>query len=309
MGYDLTLFQTAYIVERFFGGAPLRRIALDFRNNFGLPISAATILRRVVEIIKTVDGSLRYLMDAERTETGHPNFGFTPVLGDIWEIDEIYLQIGRKRFPLIVVKDLKTCFIVAAKLAKSTTIKTVSEVLVCARETANKYPRELRGDGHPAYPRAVKCAFGRRTKLTIHKKVGQMGQDQSIEGTFGSAIRSRIKRMRSLHSLEKSPIIIRGLILDYLFARPCEALNGQTPAELAMAWNPIDGKRGWPALLQLAKHYGKIRFPAKKKGQVCVTQRQTTLDESLLVEKKTMKKGRRVPWDRNKQLQLGSFLT
>jgi hypothetical protein len=64
-----------------------------------------------------------------------------------------------------------------------------------------------------------------------------MGQDRSIEGTFGSAIRSKIKRMRSLYSWEKSLIIIRGLILDYLLARRCEALNGKTPAELAMAWN------------------------------------------------------------------------
>ena len=53
-------------------------------------------------------------------------------LGNVWEIDEIYLQIGRKRFPLIVVKDLKTCFIVAARLAKSATIAAITEVLFCA---------------------------------------------------------------------------------------------------------------------------------------------------------------------------------
>jgi hypothetical protein len=309
MGYDLTLFQEAYIVSRFFGGASLRRIALDFRNDFGLPISPATILRRVLEIVKTVDNTVEYLMKTERTETGQQHkLGFAPALGDTWEIDEVYIPLEGKDYPLIVIKDLKTCFIVAPKLARSVTIKAVTEVLICARETANKCPKELRGDGHRSYPKSVKRAFGDKTKLTIHKKIGQMGQDQSIEATFGNAIRSRIKRMKSLHSWDKSPIIIRGLILDYIFARPCEALNGKTPAESAMAWKPIDGKRGWPALLRLAEHYAKRRRTLRKKNNAKrKIQRQVTFDEFTFAGRPT-KKGSRATFDRKKQLQLSSFL-
>ena len=304
MGYTLTLFQEADIVSRFFGGEPLRRIALDFRNAFGLPMSSPTILRRVWETVKTVDSTVKYLMKTERTRTGQQHkSGFVPVLGDTWEIDEVYIPLGRKRFPLIVIKDLKTCFIVAAKLAKSATIKAVTEALICARETANKCPKELRGDGHPSYKKAVKRAFGKKTMLIINKKIGKMGQDQSIEATFANAIRSRIKRMKSLHSWNKSPIIIKGLILDYNFARPCEALNGKTPAEAAMAWEPIDGKRGWHALLKMAKHYAKRRSPKNAKGK---TQRQLTFDEIILGKRSTNRSF--ATFDRKKQLQLSSFL-
>jgi hypothetical protein len=164
IGYELTLHQMTYIIERFFGGAPVRRIALDFRNKFGLPISAATILRRVVEMIKIVNATADYLMKIERTEAKQPRFGFTPVLEHIWEIDEIYLLFGRKNWPLIVFKDLKTCFIVA-KIAKSVTVQAVTQVLVCAREIANKCLNELRGDDHPAYQRSVKRAFEKKNEV------------------------------------------------------------------------------------------------------------------------------------------------
>jgi transposase-like protein len=306
MGYNLTLFQEAYIVSQFFGGAPTRRVALDFRNAFGLPISAPTVLRRVRKNVKNVANTIKYLMNKERTKAGSKRkLGFTPLLGNIWEIDEIYIPVGKKRCPLVVVKDLKTCFIVVAKLARSVTIKEVTKVLICARETANKCPVELRGDGHPSYSKAVKQAFGDKTKLTINKKIGQMGQDQSIESTFGNAIRSRMKRMKSLHSLARSHVIIQGLVIDYLFARPCEALNGKTPAEAAMAWKPVDGKRGWHALLRLAGCYAKKSDVIKMNSRKEKFQKQLTFDEfpGCLSTKSSCKAS-----NHGRQLKLSLFL-
>lgn len=310
MGYDLTPFQHAYIIERFYGNTSLRRISFDFRNNFGLPISAATVLRRVVENTITASEVMEYLMKTECIGSTQKKSDFIPVLGDIWEVDETSLPIGKERVPLIAVKDLKTCYFPAANLEKASTIETTARALICARDLARKCPVELRGDGNPAYEKAVRLAFGRKTKLTINKKIGPMGQDQSIEGTFGASIKSWIKSKRSLHSWLISPIIVKGYILDYHFARPCEALCGQTPAEAAMAWNPLDGKRGWPALLQLAEYYGKTIVTSKKQNKISKRiQRQITLDELPLIDNNWTRKDDPSTGNRNKQLRLGSFLT
>jgi len=309
VGYSLDLFQTAYIVGRFYGGESLRRICLDFRNDFSFPISASTSLRLIVAKTKTAYEAVDHLMEMERLSPTQKS-GFSPILGDIWEIDEIWLPLGRENFPLIVVKDLKTCFFPAANPARGSSIETTTEALVCARDIARKCPVELRGDGNPAYKKAVRRAFGHKTKLTVHKKIGPMSQDQSIEGTFGAAVRNRIKGMRSLHSWAVSPIIIKGMVLDYHFARPCEALIGKTPAEAAMTWNPLDGKRGWPALLRLAEYYERTRLSLKKQVQVySKIHRQITFDELPIVDKRLIGKDGPLTCDRNKQLQLSSFLT
>jgi hypothetical protein len=100
------------------------------------------------------------------------------------------------------------------------------------------------------------------------------------------------------------------MVLDYHFARPCEALIGKTPAEAAMAWNPLDGKRGWPALLGLAENYERTRHYLKKQGQVCSRiHRQITFDELQIVDKMLIRKNDPLTCDRNKQLQMSLFLT
>jgi hypothetical protein len=279
MGYKLTAFQRAYILQSFYGKESLRRIAFNFRENFHLPISAATILRRAVEDTLMVNDAIDYLM-----RDGNPlplvkESDFVLRLGDIWEIDEIWLPLGKENFPVIAVKDLKTCFFPAAPIEKTSSIETTANTLIYARKLAHKCPVELRCDGNAVYDKAKKIALGNKTKLTINKKTTKAGKNQSIEGTFGGTIRSWIKSKRSLHSWLISPIIIKGYFLDYHFAKPCEALCGIPPAEIAIAWNPLDGVRGWPALLQLAEYYSKTIVTSKKQKQVSKRiQMQITLD-------------------------------
>ena len=300
MVYRLTLFQHSYLVERFYGKTSTRQIALDFRNNFCLPISAPTVLRKTVEMTKTAIEVMSYLIKTDPA--------FLPRVGDIWEIDETYFNLGKKETTLIVVKDLKTCYFLAANLERASNIETTTKALLYARSLARKCPIELRGDGNSAYAKACRFAFGRKTKLTINKKIGKMGQDQSIEGTFGASIKSWIKSKRSLHSPLISPILVAGYILSYNFARPCEVLGGITPAEAAMAWNPLDGKRGWPGMLQLAKNYGNVRSVSRK--QTIGSRRifgQNTLDEIQLITNNGITKEGSSTSINNKQTCLSSF--
>jgi hypothetical protein len=257
MGYPpLTKFQRAYILEQFYGKGGLRQISFNFRNNFNLPLSPPTLLRRIIDNVKIISETIDILIKNEYV--ANKKSMFRPNLGNIWEIDETPVKIGKEFYPLIVVKDLKTCYFVAASIEKSSTIETTTKTLISSKNLARKCPVEIRGDGNTVYEKAVKRAFNGKTKLTINKKIGQMGQDQSIEGTFGGSIKSWIKSKRSLHSWSIAPIILKGYFLNYHFARPCEALCGRTPAEVAMEWNPIDKRSGWQTLLGLTEYYRKI---------------------------------------------------
>ena len=136
--------------------------------------------------------------------------------------------------------------------------------MIAAKALAHKCPLELRCDGLPVYEGAVKDVFGNSTKLSVHKRVGKMGQNQSIEGSNG-VFRTRFKAMRSLHSEEKSPIIMRGLIIDNNWVRYSTVLFGTTPAELALNKKPIDEKHSWLMLLELAEHYKRNIANSKKR--------------------------------------------
>ena len=122
MVYRLTLFQHSYLVERFYGKTSTRQIALDFRNNFCLPISAPTVLRKTVEMTKTAIEVMSYLIKTDPA--------FLPRVGDIWEIDETYFNLGKKETTLIVVKDLKTCYFLAANLERASNIETTTKAFL-----------------------------------------------------------------------------------------------------------------------------------------------------------------------------------
>jgi len=256
MGYKLTSDAIALILDLFYGGISLRRISLIFRRRFDLPISPPTILRLVSYWVKATDEALSHVIEKRE-------LGFNLRTGSIWEIDETYVKIENKNFPLIVVRDLSTAFIIIAILASAVTTQAVKKALALAKTLASKCPAELRSDGHPAYPRAVRAVFRGKTRLVVNERVDGKGMNQSIEATF-SQLKGRIKAMRGLHSREISVIILKGLIIDYNFAKPSEVSGGRTPAEVAFGKTPIDNKGGWYMLLDLAKWHRRRIANSKK---------------------------------------------
>ena len=251
MGYKLSLSQRSLIPELFYAGLPIRRISHIFRNRFDLPMSSSTVIRQVISSAESAYEAISYLL-----ESG--TLGFRLQVGSIWEIDEIYIKMRKKRLPWIVVRDLSTAFVISEKLVYTVTSDAIRETLAKAKILSHRFPAELRCDGHHAYPKAVDAVFRSRTLLSVNPRMDDRGMNQSIEATF-SQFRSRIKIMRSLHSLETSPIILKGLILDYNFVRPCEALGGRTPAELALHRRTLDGKCSWNMLLTLVEYYKRLK--------------------------------------------------
>jgi len=249
LGYKLNLKQTGFILDLFYAGLSLRKVCQQFRNTYGLPLSPATILRRVLCWVKDVDEALTYFM--ERGEQG-----FELQLGDTWEIDELHIPMNKKSLALIVVRDLKTAFDVGVNSADTVTSDAVKIALARAKAVAHKCPPELRCDGLSVYESAVRAVFGDRTKLSVHRRVRKEGQNQSIEGHNG-VLRSRLNVMRSLHSKEKSSIIVKGLIINYNFVAPSSVLLDKTPSEQAFG-KSADGIHSWYTLLELAEDYKKM---------------------------------------------------
>lgn len=270
MGYKLTIEQIAFILDLFYAGLSLRRVSQIFRNRYGLPLSPSTILRRILCWVRDVDEAITYFM--ERGERG-----FQLKVGDTWEIDELHVTLKEKNRPLIIVRDLKTTFDVGTNLAETVTIDAVKVALTRAKSVAHRCPSELRCDGLPVYEGAARDVFGSSTMLSIHKRVRKMGQNQSIEG-HNTAFRSRLKVMRSLHSKDKSPIILKGLIIDYNFVRPSSVLVGVTPAERALSKRSIDGKHSWFTLLELTESYKKDILTVRKRKRNFGSIWDSTLD-------------------------------
>lgn len=267
-GYKLTLKQYAYLLDHFYAGMSLRKLKRTFRALFGIPISEATILRRILYWIQIVDEALAY-----HIEKGGDNFDFK--FGDKWETDEMFFPMRKKELSLMIVRDLKTGFDIGYNISNSVTIEAVKIEFKNAKNTAKKSPLELRCDGLNVYEPASKEEFGNETKVSVHKKEDKRGKNSAIEGHNG-VFKARFNSMKSLHSEEKSPIIIKGMIIDYNFVNPSPSLGDMTPAEVALNKKPIDGVRSWLSLLKLAVEYRKSVGVRKKKR---AKPKDSTLDE------------------------------
>jgi|GEM_PF-2304501 len=280
MGYKLRLEQIAFIMDAFFGGMSIRRIVCQFRDRYGLPISASTVLRLIVKWVQLSYKAVTFFLleGGILIASSKLKLDFKLHLGDICEVDETYLPIRGKRLPLILVRDLKTGFIIVGKLVCGVTINAIKRTLMIAKSLAFKCPKELRCDGLQSYARPVKVVFKGKTKLSIHKREGDMGMNQAIEGTI-RVLKDRLNKMLGLHSNKVSPIIVMGVILDFNFVRRSEALGGKTPAELALRRKPLLSQgEGWLFLLKLAKHYQQF---SNVKKQTNRSGYQTSLDSFL----------------------------
>jgi hypothetical protein len=135
----------------------------------------------------------------------------------------------------------------------------------------------LRCDGLNVYEPAAKEVFGSNTKLSVHKKEKDdpRGKNAAIEGHNGT-FRTRFNAMKSLHSKEKSNIIIKGAVINYNFVDPSPSLGDMTPAEVALNKKPIDGVRSWFPLLKLAVEYRESVSTRKRKR---TKTKDSTLDE------------------------------
>ena len=139
--------------------------------------------------------------------------------------------------------DSKTRFVLAAYLSRERTTRAAATAMAMARERTANAPREIKTDGLPSYQKGVKTAFPTHpVKHVVSKGIrAEINKNLSewLQGTF----RDRDKTLLGMKQRESGQAYLDGLVLNYNYFRPHQALDGKMPAERAGAEIPFESWR------------------------------------------------------------------
>ena len=242
----------AKALDLYFRGTSLRQVADHFAQAYGLKVSDTTVYRWVAHYGK---------LAAEWMSSQNARVGQT------WHVDERVVNVdGQHRF-LWNVMDSETRFLLASRISKGRGIPEARAAFRDAKATTEVRPTELRSDGYPGYPEAIKREFGRykradesRSSLknggskamwTPHKVVPSIRASESnniLERLNGTS-KDRTKTMRAYDNLAGASALSLGWQVHYNLVRPHLAL-GRTPGEAAGI--TIPGAFRWRTILEQA---------------------------------------------------------
>ena len=229
-------------LDLYFSGLSLRKIARTINDNFNLDIDFSTIYTWIQKYIPMISEYVNSL---------------SPQLSDTWHADELFVKMkggityqrNKGMAFLWNVMDRKTRFLIASKLSEGRDKKGVIQAFKEAIKNANgSEPERIYTDSLRAYKEGIKQSFDTTkpehvAKCGIEKPHANNNRIERLNGT----LRERVKVQRGWKSI-KTPIA-EGMRIQYNFVKPHMALNGQTPAQVAMH-NLELGKNKWLTLMQ-----------------------------------------------------------
>jgi transposase-like protein len=180
-----------------------------------------------------------------------------PQLSETWHADELFVKVkgGRPYYGntnmgfLWNVMDRKTRFLLASKLSKHRDVGGAARALREAKNNARgSQPERILTDSLKAYREGMSFVFGREMpqhieNVGINKPHATNNRIERLNGT----LRERVKVQRGWKTM-KTPIA-EGQRIHYNFVKPHQALDGQTPAQMARV---SADKDTWNSLLRLA---------------------------------------------------------
>lgn len=170
---------------------------------------------------------------------------------------------GREQNWFVDTFDLRTRFMITGEYIKSRTNENLVKVMRKTKFKVGEQVDIITTDGLMGYPTVLKKSFGlqspyhasSRTKSKIIHNVviaSERGFNHPIERVHNT-IRERTKIMRGFHGcIESAHAIMKGLEINYNFVRKHLALNGKTPAEIAIP-NFELGNNRWLDLIRLSE--------------------------------------------------------
>ena len=212
-------------LDLYFKGVSLRKICDHLKQFYCLNVVHTTLLKWIRKYIKIMDEYVRQ---------------FRPQLSDIWNVDEMMINIKGEWYYLWNIIDDETRFHLASYISKSRTVNDARMVLRTAKKRShNSRPMFIITDGLKSYNQAIsKEFFSYRNKTTHIDNVGIRGKkngedyfDNNLVERLQGTIRERNKTQRGLKD-EYSPFV-NGHKLYYNFIKPHESLFNKTPAEVA----------------------------------------------------------------------------
>ena len=247
----------AKALDLYFRGVSLRQVAAHFGQAYGLSISPMTVYRWITHYSKLA----AEWMDRQGGK-----------VGQTWHVDERVVNVnGEHRF-LWNVMDSDTRFLLASKISKGRGVPEARAALKEAKRATAVLPTEIRSDGLPAYPEAIKREFGRYRRpgdapkdpkgpdyspsmWSPHKVVPSIRAPESnniLERLNGTS-KDRTKTMRAYDNDKGAAALSVGWQVHYNMVRDHLAL-GVTPA-VAAGIAPIQGFR-WREIIDQSVRRG-----------------------------------------------------
>jgi putative transposase len=250
----------AKALDLYFRGTSLRQVADHFAQAYGLKVSDTTIYRWVAYYSRIA----AEWMDAQGAKVGTQ-----------WHVDERVVNVNGENHYLWNIMDADTRFLLASRISKGRGIPEARAAFKAAKRATVVEPTEIRSDGYPGYPEAIKREFGRYRRAgdapkrygagcpsmwTPHRVVPSIRAPESnnILERLNGTQKDRTKGMRAYDNDRGASALSLGWQVHYNLVRPHLTL-GKTPGEAA-GIAPIGGFR-WRTILELAAQAHRTEAP------------------------------------------------
>ena len=188
----------------------------------------------------------RFTKDAIKiTDAYQPNTGY------VWLADETAIKIGDREQQcwLLSIIDVKTRFLLAARLSQYRRAEDIEAVLKEAYNRSGRLPKVIMTDKLHAYTYSIPQVFGDKARHLQVKKFTAKPNNNIIERMQGT-IKGRLKTTRGLKSLETARIIIDGFLINYNYFRPHETLSQSEPTTPAQKAGINFPYQSWESLIR-----------------------------------------------------------
>lgn len=188
---------------------------------------------------------------------------FYPELGDVWSLDEMYLNVKNTKKTgkgfhdwLWSIIDPKTRFLIATEVSKRRETIDAKNIIASGKKIVTKNPNYVLTDSLNSYDKAIRDEFESKTAHIKTKSLKDGFVNRPIE-RYHNEIREKLKSRRGLGNDDSAQDFVELLKINHNFVKPHQGLDGKTPAQAAN----IDLNLGQDKYLDLIKQAGtKINF-------------------------------------------------
>lgn len=173
-----------------------------------------------------------------------------PRTGNWIRADEVWIKVAGEQKYLFASMDDDTRYWLASDMADTKFQHNADNLLELTKKAIGKNPTHFITDGLPAYQKASKKVFGKKTIHTRHIHIQKDMNNNKMERLNGE-IRYREKVFRGLKKIDTP--ILDGMKVYYNFTKKHGALKGKTLSESALI--KVDGKNRWKTIIQNASLY------------------------------------------------------
>ena len=242
----------ARALDLYFRGVSFRQVRDHLAEAYGLSLSPMTVYRWVTHYSRLA----AEWMDSQGAK-----------VGERWHVDETVVSVDGDKHFVWNLMDSETRFLIATHVSRTRTMAHTRAPFRKAKAVTATIPKEIRSDGMPAYPEAIKKEFGRYRRSTDppgslknqgskamwspHKVVPSIRAEESnnILERLNGSMKDRTKVMRGFDTAVGTAALVDGWRVHYDMVRNHIAL-GTTPG-IAAGLPELTGFK-WRALLDLA---------------------------------------------------------